>query len=478
MNTIDLCFAPATEIRRLLLRKAISVPELVRAHLEQIERVNPAVNAIVTLLAESALEQAETAQAALNRGDAVGVLHGLTVGVKDLFLTRGVRTTFGSPIFADFIPDTDHLIVEREKAAGAILIGKTNTPEFGAGAQTFNPVFGVTRNPYDLTKTCGGSSGGSAVALACGMVTLADGSDFGGSLRAPAAWCNVVGMRPSAGRVPIWPTNMAWSNLSVHGPMARTVADLALFFTAIAGPDPRSPIGIETPAERFAAPLERDFSEGRIAWSEDLGFLPVDPVITEVCNQARKTFEAIGCGVDDAHPDLRGASEVFKTLRAAKFAVDRRDQLEHHRDQLKATIIENAEAGLKLGPIDATLAEEQRTELWHRVRVFMQRYEFMVWPVNPVPPFPAEQETLTAIGDVKMDTYIDWGAFRHIVSLLGLPAISVPCGFTPEGLPVGLQIIGRHHADFEVLQLAHAFEQRTGYWKQRPDVAVRQHGVR
>jgi amidase len=447
----------------------LSAVELLDAQLARIARVNPKVNAIVTLTEEAAREAAAASDGRRTRGEPMGVLEGLTVGVKDLFLTRGVRTTFGSPIYAEKVPDRDHLIVERERAAGAVLVGKTNTPEFGAGAQTFNPVFGTTLNPYDTSCTCGGSSGGSAVALACGMVSLADGSDFGGSLRAPAAWCNIAGFRPSPGRVPSHPTTLPWNTLSVHGPMARSVADLALFLAAIAGPDARSPIAIESPPERFLEPLARDFAGVRVAWSPDLGYLPVDAEVAAVCAAAVPVLESLGCSVDAACADFRGASDLFKTLRAAKFAVDRHDELRAHRARIKRTVIENAEAGLRQSGLEVSQAEAARGELWHRVRRFMQRYEFMVTPVNPVPPFPADQETVTAIGGVKMDTYVDWGALRHVVSLLGLPSLSVPCGFTAAGLPVGLQITGRHHRDFEVLQLGHAFEEATGYWRRRPD---------
>jgi amidase len=467
-----LCFATAGEMARLIRARELSAEELTAAHLHQIERVNPRVNAFVTLRAEQALDDARAADASLARGVVHGPLHGLPVGIKDLFLTKNLRTTFGSPIYAEHVPDRDALIVEREKAAGAVILGKTNTPEFGAGAQTFNAVFGATRNPYDLERTCGGSSGGSAVALACGMVPLADGSDFGGSLRAPAAWCNVAGLRPSPGRVPAYPTRLAWSTLSVPGPMARTVADLALFLAAIAGPDPRSPIAIEEPASHFLEPLERSFRGVRIAFSRDLGFLPVDPVIADVCDGQGQTFADLGCEVVDAHPDFRGASEIFKTLRAAKFAIDRREEIASHRELIKDTVVRNAEEGFALEGLATWDAEEQRTMLWHRVREFMESHPFMAWPVNPVSPFPVEQETLMSVAGVEMQSYVDWGALRHVVSVVGLPAISVPCGFTPEGLPVGLQIVARHNADFELLQLAHAFEQATGYWKQHPPLAL------
>jgi len=278
----DVCFMKATELVARIRARQVSVTEVVEAHLAQIERLNPKVNAIVTLTAERALADARAKDAALARGDAAGALLGLPVAHKDLVPTRGIRTTYGSPIYRDHVPDEDALIVERIRTAGAVTLGKTNTPEFGAGSQTFNEVFGRTLNPYDPGRTCGGSSGGAAVALACGMVPIADGSDMGGSLRNPASFCNVVGLRPSPGRVPVWPSEAAWFTFSVQGPMARTVEDAALLLSAIAGPDRRSPIAIAEPGERFRAPLGRDFRGVRIAWSRDLGGLPVDRRVTAV----------------------------------------------------------------------------------------------------------------------------------------------------------------------------------------------------
>ncbi|MCB1744660.1 MAG: amidase, partial [Gammaproteobacteria bacterium] len=347
---------------------------------------------------------------------------------------------------------------------------KSNTPEFGAGAQTFNAVFGATGNPYDPALTCGGSSGGSAVALACGMSALADGSDFGGSLRAPAAWCNVVGMRPSPGRVPSVDGRLGWQGLSVEGPMARTVADLALLMSAIAGPDPRSPIALAEPGARFAQSLERDFRQVRVAFSHGHSQLPVDPEIVSIFESARPVLESLGCVVVDANPDFSGAPETYAVLRAARFALDREADLQRHRSQLKQTIIDNAEAGLRLSALDVMRAEERRTEIWRRLRAFMTQgdFEFLVTPVNPVPPFPVDQQTLMRIGDVELETYTDWGAFRYFISLMELPAISVPGGFTRAGLPTGLQIVGRPRADFEVMQLAHAFESATGFWQRHP----------
>jgi amidase len=471
MNGEELCFLPAVELARLIRERKASAREVMQAHLERIERVNPKVNAIVTMDAEGALAAADAADAALAKGEAPGVLHGLPLGVKDLVATKGMRTTLASPIYKDQVPDYDALIVERERAAGAIIVGKTNTPEFGAGGNTFNEVFGATLNPYDPSKTCGGSSGGAAVALATGMLPLADGSDFGGSLRIPAAYCNVVGFRPSPGRVPVWPARLGWWTLSVQGPMARTVADVALFLSALAGPDPRSPIAIAEPGRKFLEPLERNFSGVRIAWSRDLGLFPVEPVITEVCDAQRGVFEALGCVVDEAHPDFSGALETFKVLRAWKFALEREDELKQYRHLIKDTVIWNTEEGFKLDGPSVARAEAHRTEIYHRVREFLGTYEYLVLPVNPVPPFPVEQPFVTEINGVPLKTYLDGGGLKMSITLTGLPAISVPCGFTPEGLPVGLQIVGRHNADFEVLQLAHAFEQATRFGERRPPLA-------
>ncbi len=441
------------------------------AHLAQIEQVNPQVNAIVTLLPELALSQAQAADEALSQGTAVGPLFGLPIAHKDLALTKGIRTTFGSPLYKDFVPDQDSLIVERLKQAGTIVIGKTNTPEFGAGSQTYNPVFGATLNPYDLSKTCGGSSGGAAVALACGMLPLADGSDMGGSLRNPASFCNVVGLRPSPGRVPHWPTETGWFTLSVDGPMARTVQDVALMLSAIAGPDPRSPIALNEPGSLFARPLERDFKGVRVAWSRNLGGLPVDPRVTAVIEAQRSTFKALGCRVEEIEPDFNGADEVFKVWRAWSFELAYADLLAEHREQIKETVIWNIEAGQKLTGPQLGQAEIKRTALYHRLREFMETYEFLILPVSQVPPFDVQQPYLTEINGVALDTYIDWMKSCYYISVTGHPAISVPCGFTPEGLPVGVQIVGRHQADWAVLQLAYAFEQATQFWQQQPVLA-------
>ena len=468
----DLCFLTAVELAERIRRRDVSVTEVVRAHLAQIERVNPKVNAIVTLTAERALDDARDKDARLARGERPGPLFGLPIAHKDLVPTRGIRTTWGSPIYRDHVPTVDGLIIERLRAAGAVTVGKTNTPEFGAGSQTFNEVFGRTLNPYDPTKTCGGSSGGAAVALACGMVPIADGSDTGGSLRNPAAFCNIVGFRTSPGRVPVWPRELAWSTLSVQGPMARTVADAALMLSAIAGPDARSPIAIAEPGDGFRRPLARDFRGARVAWSRDLGGLPIDRRVTAALEPQRKVFENLGCAVDDTQPDMRDAREIFQTLRAFAFATRYGPMLAEHRHQIKDTVIWNTEQGLKLTARELADAEVKRTALYHRVREFMERYEFLLLPTTQVPPFDVAQPYVTEIEGAALPTYIDWMRSCSDITVTGLPAIAVPGGFTPDGLPVGLQIVGRHQNDWGVLELAHAFEQATGVGLRRPAVAT------
>ena len=468
MSEQGLHFLPAHQQAALVRSGELSARELLDSHLRRIEQVNVEVNAIVTLVPELAQTWAKEADERQARGEPLGPLHGLPIAHKDLVCTEGIRTTFGSPIYENFIPQQDDLIIERLRSGGAITIGKTNTPEFGAGSQTFNRVFGATRNPYDYSRTCGGSSGGAAVALACGMIPIADGSDTGGSLRNPAAFCNVVGFRPSPGRVPAWPSELAWFPISVQGPMARTVQDVALLLTAIAGPDPRSPIAIGDPPEMFARPLERGFEGVRIAWSSDFGELPVAPEVSQVMAAQRVHFESLGCVVEDGQPDFRDADEIFKAWRAWAFEQKFAPHLEANRDQLKDTIIWNAEAGRSLtGPQLARL-EQKRTHLYHRVREFMEDYEFLVFPVTQVPPFSVDEPYVDQINGVAMDTYIDWMKSCYYITVTGLPAISVPGGFTQNGLPIGLQIVGRHQDDFGVLQLAHAFEQVTGYWQRHP----------
>lgn len=469
MADSEICFKTAVELTRLIRDRKLAPSEVMEAHLDQIERINPKVNAIVTLTAEEAMKRAREADEALARGDVTGPLHGIPVAHKDLLLTKGVRTTFGSPIFKNFVPDQDALIVERLRNAGAISVGKTNVPEFGAGSQTFNEVFGPTLNPYNLEKTCGGSSGGATVALACGMVPIADGSDFGGSLRNPANFCNVVGFRPSPGRVPS-PSLLGWFSLPVEGPMARTVEDTALMLSVLAGPDERSPIAIDEPGSVFAQPLERSFRRIRIAWSRNLGELPVDSRVTTTIEAQLNIFEKIGCHLEESDPDFSGADEIFKVLRAWHFNATLGDLMKSQRDQMKDTVIWNIEEGARLSGARIGEIELERTKLYNRIREFMVNYDFLMLPVSQVPPFDINLPYVTEIDGEKMETYIDWMKSCYYITTIGFPAISVPCGFTPEGLPVGIQIVGRHRDDLGVLQLAYAFERETAFWMQKPAI--------
>lgn len=470
MQNDDLCFLSATEQSGLIRSKKISATQLIQAHLDQIERLNPTLNAIVTLTAESAMAEAASADKKTAANEAVGVLHGLPVAHKDLFLTKGVRTTFGSLAFNDFVPDVDSLPVERLKRAGGISLGKTNTPEFGAGSQTFNAVFGSTPNPYDLTKTCGGSSGGGAVALASGMISIADGTDLGGSLRNPASFCNLVGIRPSVGRVPSWPESLGWYTMSVPGPMARTVQDIALAMAAMSGPDDRSPISLEAPGEMFLNPLAKSFKGCKIAFSANLGGLPVEPEVAKVVESTRAVFQELGCEVINDEPDISEADEIFMLWRAWRTELRITPLLKEHRAQIKDTVIWNAEQGLPITGPQLVRAEAKRTELYHRMREFFKKYDFLVLPVSQVAPFSIDQEYPAEINGVKMKTYIDWQKSAYHISAMGNPAISVPAGFTSDNLPVGIQIVGRHRDDFGILQLAYAFEQKTQFAQRRPPI--------
>lgn len=467
----SICFLSAVEMAKLIRSGKLSAREALAAHLKQIERVNPKVNAIVTLVPEMAAEAAKKADEMQARKEPLGPLHGLPVAHKDLVETKGIRTTFGSLLFKDYVPTEDDLVVERLKRAGAVTIGKTNTPEFGAGSQTFNKVFGATHNPYDVTKTCGGSSGGAAVALACGMVPVADGSDTGGSLRNPAAFCNVVGFRPSVGRVPAPKAPFAWSTLSTSGCLGRSVADLALGLSALAGPDPRAPLSIDEPGAVFARPLGRDFKGVRVAWFKDLGGVPFDPRVREIVDGHRKTFESLGCIVEQAEPDFSPAEVSFRILRAWASANGHGVLYKQHPEAFKDTLGGEIEEGLRLTVADITRAEIAHGHIWREFQAFLQKYEYFVLPVTQLPAFDITLDWPREIAGVKFGNYIDWMKSCWYISATGNPAAAVPGGFTKEGLPVGVQIVGRNKADFSVLQMAHAFEQATGFGKKRPGVA-------
>jgi amidase len=454
-----LCLLPALELARRLRAKEISARELTEAHLRRIERWNPQVNAIVTLTADQALRAALEADERLAHGEPVGPLHGLPAVHKDLFATRGVRTTKGSPIFADWIPDHDELPVARIRAAGAIMLGKSNTPEFGAGSQTFNAVFGATRNPYDLSKTCGGSSGGSAVALATGMAALADGSDVGGSLRNPASFCNVVGLRPSAGRVPGKP---GWPRFDVYGPMGRTVDDVALLLSVMAGPDPISPLSIDEPGGVFREIPELDLRGVRVAWTANLGGLPVDRRVTAALEPRRTLLASLGCEVEEAEPDLSDAGEIFHVLRALMYETDLGPIYDEHADLMKDTVRWNIEEGRRLTGSQIAWAERARTALQERVRLFFERFDLLVCPVVQVLPFSVDIPYPTEIDGRPMGSYIEWMRSCTDISVTGHPALSLPAGFSDKGLPVGIQIVGRWRGERALLAFARTVESARG----------------
>lgn len=462
----ELYYRTATDLASAIQRKDLSISEVLEVHLTRIEAVNPELNAIVTLCEEDAREQALFMDE--NFAPQGKPLYGLPIAIKDLALTQGIRTTFGSPIFSDFVPTEDELFVSRLRAAGAIIIGKTNTPEFGAGSQTFNQVFGTTKNPYDVTKTCGGSSGGAAVAVASGMLPLADGSDLGGSLRNPAAFCNIVGFRPSPGRVPNYPKQLSSEPLSVSGPMARNVEDLALLLSVMAGPDTRVPISLPEPGSHFQRALDRDWQGVRVAWSNDFNLFEVDKEIVSRFESALPNFSSLGLELSNTCPDLSAAEDIFTTLRAWLFAARFGPMLEKHRDKMKDTVIWNIEQGLNLSVEDLTRAETLRSALIARVADFFNHYDFLLCPSTQVLPFSLDKEWVDEINGVTMPTYLDWMGICWAITVTGCPAISIPAGFSDSGLPIGMQIIGPRGRDLEVLQLARAFEKNTGHAKRHP----------
>jgi amidase len=467
-------FTSARELAGLIHNRQISAREVMRDHLEQIGRVNPLVNAIVSKLPDQAcLSLADEADRRLARGEPVGPLHGLPIAFKDNQPAIGFPWTRGSHIFANEMPTADSVFVARLRAAGAIPIGKTNIPEFAMGSHTYNALFGRTLNPYDLTKSAGGSSGGAAVALATGMLPIADGNDLGGSLRNPANFNNLVALRPTVGLVPTAPDPFPGIGFNVNGPLARSVSDAAFLMSVMAGPDPQDAACVASDPSVFLQPLGRDWRRTPIAWCLDLGGLPVDTRVRRVIDGRRQTFAALGCIVEDACPDLSGADDIFLTIRAWRAAALLGPLLIAHRRLMKPEAIAEIERGLTIGREQLEQALTRHREFVDGFRRFQERYPFTVCVVNQVPPFDAAIDWPKTIDGVSMHSYVEWMKSAYWISTTTCPAISVPAGFTDDGLPVGIQIVGRHQDDFGVLQLAYAFEQETHVGERRPPIAVR-----
>lgn len=468
----DLTFLSATELGRLYRARRVSPLEVLEAVLARIDALNPHLNAYVTVAREEALGAARRATRLLRRGARLGPLFGVPVSIKDLTPTRGIRTTWGSRIYADHVPERDAVVVERLRAAGAIILGKTNTPEFGAGANTVNDLFGPTRNPWDPALTCGGSSGGAAVALATGMGPLAQGSDTGGSLRIPAAFCGVVGFRTSPGLVPHHPRDLAWDPISVTGPMARMVADTALMLAVIAGADERAPLSYPVDPRAFLRAVRAPSVRGwRVAWTPDLGgLLPVDPEIAGAVEEAAGVFRRLGARVEAAAPQVDEVHELVRITRGLSMVAQHAHRLQRWRTVMAPVVVGNVEQGLTLTVREVAAGERLRTTLYERVQSFMASRDVLLLPTTPVPPFPVEELFPAEIHGRRMEHYIQWAYLTYAITLVGLPAISVPCGFTRKGLPVGLQIVGRHRQEAAVLQAAAAFERARPWADRRPPV--------
>ncbi|HEV8438365.1 MAG TPA: amidase [Methylomirabilota bacterium] len=469
----ELCFTPAAELRRLYRARKVSPLEVMEAVLARIDAVNPVLNAYVTLARESAVAAARKATQSLKRQAALSPLHGIPVSIKDLTPTKGIRTTKGSKIFEHHVPDEDALVVERLKAAGAIVVGKTNTPEFGAGGNTFNAVFGATRNPWNPALTCGGSSGGAAVALATGMAPLAQGSDLGGSLRTPAAFCGVVGFRTTPGLVPVHPNDVGWDSLSVSGPMARTVGDTALMLSVIAGPDDRAPLSYDVDTDQFLKAVKAPSIKGwRVAWTPDLnGLIPVDEEVARIAQDATRVFRSLGARIETGCPDFSPVNDIVLATRGLSFVARYARYLPEWKSQMQKGLVWNIEQGLSLTPPQIARGDLLRTELWQRVRAFMETRDLLILPTVAVPPFPVEQPYPTEINGKPLENYTQWFFLTYGITLTGLPAISVPCGFTRGGLPVGLQIVGRRRQEAAVLRAAAAFEAAAPWTDKKPATA-------
>jgi aspartyl-tRNA(Asn)/glutamyl-tRNA(Gln) amidotransferase subunit A len=466
MNARDLCYTPATELAALIRSRALSPVELVRAVLERIEHVNPVINAFCTVTAEAALEAARGAEAAVVKGETLGPLHGLPVSIKDLALTRGVRTMAGSFIFEHRVPDADSPFVTRLREAGGIVIGKTTSPEFGWKALGDSPVTGHTRNPWNLAMTPGGSSSGAAAATAAGLGPLAQGSDGAGSIRIPAGFCGVFGLKPSYGRVPMWPvSNDDYGSHS--GPITRTVPDAALMLAAMAGPDDRDRTSLEGRPADYVGQLDRGIAGLRVAYSRDLGGLRVDPEVAAVVDDAVRAFAGLGVVVEDVAPGFADTSRLIRRLWAAHMAGNRAAYLPEWRDRMDPGLVACIDDGMKLSAVEYVEDRAEKLAFWDTVRPLFERYDLLLTPTLSVAAFPVERLNPESYPQHAWD-WFPWASFSYPFNFTQQPAASVPAGFTPAGLPVGLQIVGRRFADLTVLQAARAFETARPWHAHRP----------
>jgi Asp-tRNA(Asn)/Glu-tRNA(Gln) amidotransferase A subunit family amidase len=470
METNELCWKPARELARLIRAQEVSPVEVVEAFLARIERINPQINAYCTVTADQARAAAREAEAAVQAGERLGPLHGVPFSLKDLTPTRGIRTTMGSKIFEHNIPTEDAILVERLRGAGAILLGKTNTPEFGCKPFTDNRLFGATANPWSLERSAGGSSGGAAAAVAAGLGPLAEGSDLAGSIRHPAAWCGVVGFKPSQGRIPRYPTLTAWNAMSTNGPITRTVDDAAMMFAAMAGPDPRDPLALPDTGEGWTRLADHADVRGlRVAWTPDLGgAAAVDPSIVSICRTAARVFAGLGCTLEDASPEIGDIREPFLALNATLRQATAGKYLDQWREQMDPILVRRLEVGKMLTAAEIGRAEVERSAYHQRLRRFFERFDLLVLPATAIPASPLDAPLPKEIAGRGLRDHLDMMVLTFAFNLSGYPAISIPCGWTSDGLPVGLQIAGGWRRDALVLKAAASFEQAAPWTGRTP----------
>ncbi len=468
--TDHLHWLPATELAALVRARKLSPVELTEAMLDRIERVNPRLNAFCTVTPDAARQGAKIAEAAVMHGEPLGALHGIPLSIKDLIFTRGIVTTAGSRIFADFVPEEDHVAVERLKAAGAVILGKTNTPEFGHKGQTDNPLFGPTHNPWRLDRTPGGSSGGAGAAVAAGLGPLALGTDGGGSIRIPASFCGVYGFKPSFGRIPHAPGFPGWETFSVPGPMTRTVRDAALMLDVLAGPDDRDRHSLPSARASYLEACEEPIGGWSVAWSPDLGYARVDPEVARITEEAAAVFETLGCRVETVATGWENPEEIFSTMAAAEMHANWGDRLPEWRDRMDPTFVRVLERGGGVTLREYLQAARRRREFWAEVQGFVARFDLFLTPTVAVPPFASGDFGPQEIAGEKVSR-LGWMAFTYPFNLTGQPAASIPVGFTADGLPIGLQIVGRRHSDRAVLTASAAFEAARPWASGRPPVS-------